>query len=83
MRRPPRNIEEWLYYTLLDSKTFQRFVQRLYNKINGISETSKTTPMDSVQFLYRPTRIHKLRAYKALFVDEFRRTLGLTPRIPK
>lgn len=71
--RNPRNLEEWLYYKLLDSPAFNRFVRRVYNKINGISDT----PPAPSEHLFKPTKAQKFKAYRVLFWDEIRASLNL------
>ncbi|KAL3229522.1 hypothetical protein RNJ44_01658 [Nakaseomyces bracarensis] len=84
MRRPPRSLEEWLYYKLLDSASFNRFVRRVYNRINGISESPAlhhhTNPSE---YLFKPTRMHKFKAYRLLFWDEIRGSFGLPKKSTK
>ena len=87
MRRAPRSLEEWLYYTLMDSPAFHRFVRRVHDKINGINPGSdpslNAASRSASSFLYRPTRWQKFRAYRMLFWDEWRSTLGLPRKTDK
>lgn len=78
MRNRPRSIEEWLYYKLLDSPGFHRFVRRIYRKINGIKDSPNINIQETTtSFLYRPTQLQKFKAFRMLFWDEFRGTFGL------
>lgn len=82
MRRPPRSLEEWLYYKLLDSPAFHRFVRRVYNKVNGISDTPQQQIKPS-EFLFKPTRFQKFKAYRMLFWDEIRASFNLPKKSSK
>ena len=78
MRQAPRSIEEWLYYKLLDSQGFHRFVRRIYRKVNGIKDVPEMDMKRTASsLLYRPTRPEKFKAFRVLFWDEFRSTFGL------
>lgn len=81
--RPPRNLEEWLYCKLLESEGFHRFVRKVYNKVNGIKETPLQHQANPSEFLYKPTRLHKFRAYRMLFWDEMRASLNLPKKSSK
>ncbi|QLQ79407.1 hypothetical protein HG537_0C00540 [Torulaspora globosa] len=72
MRRAPRSLEEWLYSKLLDSESFHRFVGKIYRKVNNIKE-----PSSEWQSTFKPTSRQKFKAYRILFWDEMRSTLGL------
>lgn len=78
MRQAPRSIEEWLYYKLLDSQGFHRFVRRIYRKVNGIKDIPEMDMKRTANsLLYRPTQVEKFKAFRVLFWDEFRSTFGL------
>lgn len=77
MRRAPRSIEEWLYFKLLDSPGFNRFVRRIYNRINGIKNSPDINFQPRISpLLFKPTSSQKFKAFKVLFFDEFRSTFG-------
>lgn len=77
MRRPPRSLEEWLFYKLIDSAGFHRFVGRIYRKVNGIKESPYQETLSASQFLYKPTATQKFKAFRILFWDEMRSIVGL------
>lgn len=91
MRKPPRSIEEWLYYKLLDSKGFHRFVRAIHDKINGIDHMSRdpnyqyynnnnnTNLINS----FKPTHLQKFKAFRLLFYDEWRAIFGLQRHLHK
>ena len=77
MKRTPRSIEEWLYFKLLDSPGFHRFVRRIYNRINGIKASPDINFQPRISpLLFKPTNSQKFKAFKVLFFDEFRSTFG-------
>ncbi|AQZ10138.1 YNL211C [Zygosaccharomyces parabailii] len=82
MRKAPRSVEEWLYYKLLDSPGFHKFVGNIYKKINGIKDKPHEI-FTSSEYLYRPTRSQKFRAYRVLFWDEMRTLIGLPRKSEK
>ncbi|GMM37773.1 Mrx7 protein [Saccharomycopsis crataegensis] len=82
--RPPRNIEELLYRMLMDSKSFHRMVQKIYCRVNGIPyhkylDANAPDPLkSSTNFaMYHPTKLHKFRAWRALFWDEMKKSFML------
>lgn len=91
MARPPRSIEEWLYYKLLYSKGFNRFVRAIHDKINGIDHMSRdpnythwgneNNNLNPTSF--RPTNLQKFKAFRLLFYDEWRATFGFQRKIYK
>lgn len=84
MRRPPRSLEEWLFYKLMDSEGFHRFVGKIYRKVNNIKEPPLAGgPSSSLQGTFKPTALQKFKAYRILFWDEVRSTLGLPRRSGK
>lgn len=92
MRKPPKSIEEWLYYKLLDSKGFHRFVRAIHDKINGIDHMSRdpnytytNQKFNDVSFTtpFKPTKLQKFKAFRLLFYDEWRATLGFQRQIHK
>ncbi|CCC71040.1 hypothetical protein NCAS_0G01530 [Naumovozyma castellii] len=83
MRNRPRNIQEWFYYTLLESPAFHRFVGKVYRRVNGIKDIPPLEHKQTLQFLYKPTKAHKINAFKMLFIDEYRATFGLPKKTDK
>lgn len=88
--RPPRSIEEWLYYKLLNSKGFNRFVQSIHDKINGIDHMSRDPSYsqaiknNNINFTtFQPTSFQKFKAFRLLFYDEWRSTFGFRRKINK
>ncbi|CCK70769.1 Mrx7p KNAG_0F01000 [Huiozyma naganishii CBS 8797] len=81
MRRAPRTLQEWLYFKLLDSPAFHRFVRRIYRRVNGIRDnaTMEFEKQES-DLLYRPTSWHKFKAFRYLYWDEIRATFGFPRR---
>ncbi|CAH01007.1 Mrx7p [Kluyveromyces lactis] len=79
MKGAPRSLEEWLFYKLMNSQGFHRFVRRVYYKVNGINphQMEQTSRTDR---LFHPTGLQKFKAYRMLFWDEVRSVVGL-PRI--
>lgn len=77
MKRPPRSLQEWLYYKLLDSEGFHRFVGKIYRKVNNIKEPPMREDLSHLQWTFKPTSMQKFKAYRILFWDEMRSTLGL------
>lgn len=78
MRRPPRSLEEWLYYKLMDSDGFHRFVGKIYRKVNNIKERPLDEGLRSrSQLTFEPTALQKFKAYRILFWDEIRSVIGL------
>ncbi|CAB4253863.1 similar to Saccharomyces cerevisiae YNL211C Putative protein of unknown function [Maudiozyma barnettii] len=78
MKKAPRSIEEWLYFKLLDSPGFHRFVRRIYRRINGIKDTPDIEYRQTISpLLYKTTQLQKFKAFKILFIDEFRSSFGL------
>ncbi|CCF56215.1 hypothetical protein KAFR_0A07810 [Kazachstania africana CBS 2517] len=77
MRRPPRSLEEWLYYKLINSVEFNRFVTRIHHKINGIKDTPQFNAKPQISpLLYKPSKFQKINAFRILFWDELKGTLG-------
>ncbi|CDO94082.1 unnamed protein product [Kluyveromyces dobzhanskii CBS 2104] len=76
MKGAPRSLEEWLFYKLMNSAGFHRFVRRIYYKVNGINPQQMET-MGKTNQLFRPTGLQKFKAYRMLFWDEMRSTVGL------
>ncbi|CEP20397.1 unnamed protein product [Cyberlindnera jadinii] len=66
------------------SQTFHRFVRKVYYKVNGLDpaqferETSSRIYQDNS--LFKPSPLQKFRAWRALFVDEMRSSVGLSKR---
>lgn len=77
MRGAPRSLEEWLYYKLMRSDAFHRFVRRIYYKVNGIKDPSPADEISRAGLSFHPTRVQKLNAYRILFLDEMRGSFGL------
>ncbi|EGW30264.1 uncharacterized protein SPAPADRAFT_143384 [Spathaspora passalidarum NRRL Y-27907] len=76
MRPPPRSIEEYLYRLLMDSPGFHRWVRKVHAKINRIKleefpEASKVKEFDV--HTYKPTRWHKINAFRIIWLDEMKR----------
>lgn len=80
MNRGPRSLEEWLYVRILHSIWFRRFVQRVYNRVNGIKSSPCIQPKTASEFLYRPTLNHKFRAYRILFWNDLNTSIGFSSR---
>lgn len=83
MRRAPRNLEEWLFFKLMDSDRFHLFVRKIYRRVNGIPEISNGEKQTAFQYLYKPTRAQKFKAFRLLFWDEIRSTFGLSKKAQK
>ncbi|EDO16218.1 hypothetical protein Kpol_1014p38 [Vanderwaltozyma polyspora DSM 70294] len=76
MRGNPRSLEEWLYLKLLNSARFQRFVRRIYNKVNGIKDTPYVHEETASEFLYKPTAGQRFKAFRVIFWDEIKKSFG-------
>ena len=79
MKPPPKSLEEWLYRYLMESNTFHHYVRRIHAKINRIpmqDEVQKT--MEASDF--QPTRAHKFNAFRIIWFDELKRTIGFGRR---
>lgn len=84
---PNGYLERWLYQKLINSPGFNRFVRMIYNKVNGIDHMSQdpnygnaTTNINSSSIApsnYKPTMLHKINAFRLLYVDEWRSFWGL------
>lgn len=61
-------LEQFLYRQLISSKGFNRFVQKIYNRVNNIKE-----PMQVVEG-YVPTLWHKVNAFRIVWMFELRDT---------
>ncbi|CCD25682.1 Mrx7p NDAI_0F03640 [Naumovozyma dairenensis CBS 421] len=83
MRGPPRSLQEWLYYKLLESPSFHKFVGNIYRKVNGIKDVPPPEFMSDIHFLYTPTRKHKFKAFRMLFFDEYRTFFGFSRKTDK
>lgn len=79
MKGAPRSLEEWLFYKLMNSPGFHRFVRNVYYRVNGINP-QHMEPMSKTDRLFHPTAFQKFKAYRMLFWDEMRSTVGL-PRL--
>lgn len=77
MRRPPRSLEEWLYYKLMDSEGFHRFVGKIYRKVNNIQDPKLDKSSLASESSFKPTSLQKFKAYRMLFGDEIRTIFGL------
>lgn len=83
MKRPPRSLEEWLYFQLLNSPRFHGFVGKVYKKVNGIKEGPQESSFTASEYLFQPTRRQKFKAYRILFWDEMRSLVGLHKKSDK
>lgn len=83
MRKPPRSLEEWLYYKLMDSEGFHRFVRKVYRRVNNIKDSPpRDRPLES-HYLFKPSPVQKFRAFRMLFWDEIRGIFGLPRKTDK
>lgn len=78
----PRSLEEFLYLRLMRSPAFHRFVRSVYYKLNGIDPAKLHNKYDhGVRFdadvLFQPTPMQKFKAFRALWWDEMRHSIGL------
>ncbi|CAH6721723.1 MIOREX complex component 7 [[Candida] jaroonii] len=58
-------VEQFLYNTLIKSPGFNRFVTRVYNKVNGIR-------VQDIREQYTPSFGDKFNAFRIIWVDEFK-----------
>lgn len=79
MKGPPRSLEEWIYYKLIQSPAFHKFVRSVYNKVNGIKPTNME-PVLGFDDMFHPTTLQKFKAYRILFWDEMRTSVGLSKK---
>ncbi|SCU98378.1 LAMI_0F14356g1_1 [Lachancea mirantina] len=80
MRGGPRSIEDYLYHKLLESQAFHRFVRRIYYKINGIRDIPLDHSVRQSPTTFQPTGLQKFKAFRTLFWDEIRSTIGFPRR---
>ncbi|CCE66322.1 hypothetical protein TPHA_0P01640 [Tetrapisispora phaffii CBS 4417] len=77
----PFVFEEWLYRSLLNSKNFHSFVRRVYNRVNGIKNEPITFSKPQAQdFLYKPTNYQKFIAFKKLFIQDVKSSMGISTK---
>lgn len=76
-------MEELLYLKLINNVRFQSFVRKIYRKVNSIPDLTHQEKITAFQYLYKPTRVHKFKAFKILFWDEIRATLGFKRQAEK
>jgi hypothetical protein len=83
----PRSLEDYLYLKLMKSHAFHRFVRSVYYKINGIDPSTIRHPSSSTgprfpasDTLFQPTQAQKFKAFRLMFYDEFRSSLGLAKK---
>lgn len=66
-------FEQYLYNTLIRSPAFNRFVHRIYNRVNRIPNHPLNTPRKTIDLhSYKPTRLHKARAFYTLWRGEMK-----------
>lgn len=89
---PNGYLERWLYQKLISSPGFHRFVRMIYNKVNGIDHMSQdpnygnsfnASVFSSINkpVEYKPSLLHKLNAFRLLYIDEWRSIFGLQRKI--
>ncbi|AMD22830.1 HHR061Wp [Eremothecium sinecaudum] len=81
MRRSPISLEEWMYQMLLRSVGFHRFVRRVYCYVNGIKPFNQESRTINFKAGYQLTTVHKIRAFRMLFWDELRASVGLRRKL--
>lgn len=83
MRKPPRSLEEWLYYKLMDSQGFHRFVGKVYRKVNNIQDPNLEKASSISESTFKPSSLQMFKAYRMLFWDEIRGIFGLPRKTNK
>lgn len=77
-RPPPRSLQEYFYYLLLDSPGFNRWVRRIHARVNRIPYLAEREPSQTVDAqLYTPTRFQRMNAFRIIWVDEIKRTFKI------
>lgn len=77
-RPPPRSLQEYFYYLLVDSPAFNNWVRRIHARVNRIPYQAEHEPTESMDALmYTPTRLHKMNAFRIIWVDELKRTFKI------
>jgi hypothetical protein len=64
------------------SPAFHRFVRKVYYKVNGIDPHQFEEPVKMYHSdkLFKPTTLHKFKAWRLLFYDEMRSSVGLAKK---
>ena len=77
-RPPPRSLQEYFYYLLVDSPAFNNWVRRIHARVNRLPYQAEHEPTKSMDALtYTPTRLHKMNAFRIIWVDELKRTFKI------
>lgn len=80
-----RNLEEYLFHKLMKSHAFHRFVRGIYYKVNGIDPRTINHEPTGPRFpasdtLFQPTPGQKFKAFRLMFYDEMRSSVGLAKK---
>ncbi|ODV66132.1 hypothetical protein HYPBUDRAFT_112646 [Hyphopichia burtonii NRRL Y-1933] len=78
VRPPPKSLEDFLYYKLLDSRAFNNFVRRVHARINRIPyyELDARYNEEHMKLVksFNPTAWHKFKAFRTIWWDEMKRS---------